>query len=103
MPENDANPSSRGDPPVKAEAYGPAPAPDRTFEEKMADMAKVPLFMNALDAEEAGEDNVALEAIKALAYEGEPDEVAQNFRNYGNESFREKNWRDAVEYYTKAL
>ncbi|KAK6346974.1 hypothetical protein TWF696_007069 [Orbilia brochopaga] len=65
-------------------------------------MLQVPLFMQSLD-DATEETNDALEALKALAYEGEPHEVAQNFRQQGNECYRSKSWRDAVEYYTKAL
>ncbi|RPA98462.1 TPR-like protein [Choiromyces venosus 120613-1] len=76
-----------------------------TTEEFLKAMNKMPLFMTELD--EANEDgtgeNVQLEALKALAYEGEPHEVAQNFRTQGNDCYRAKAWRDAAEYYTKAL
>ena len=47
--------------------------------------------------------NSELEAIRALQYEGTPTEIAQNFREQGNEMARVKRWRDAKEYYTKAL
>src|SRR5437879_2301934 len=76
-----------------------------TTEEFLKAMNKMPLFMTELD--ESGGDgtgeNLELEALKALAYEGEPHEVAQNFRNQGNDCYRTRAWRDAVEYYTKAL
>ncbi|BFZ63334.1 HSP70/90 co-chaperone [Saitoella coloradoensis] len=71
-------------------------------EEFYASMNRIPLFMTQL-TDDAQEDNPHLEALKALAYEGDPDEVATNFRQQGNEAFREKRWRDAVEFYTKAL
>ena len=47
--------------------------------------------------------NPELEAIRALQYEGTRAEVAQNFREQGNEMARAKRWRDAREFYTKAL
>ncbi|KAI5845683.1 hypothetical protein DFP73DRAFT_546973 [Morchella snyderi] len=76
-----------------------------TTDEFLKTMNKMPLFMTELDetnAEGTGE-NIELEALKALAYEGEPHEVAQNFRNQGNDNFKVKQYRDAVEFYTKAL
>lgn len=76
-----------------------------TTEEFIKAMNKMPLFMTELDEsnEDGTGENSELEALKALAYEGEPHEVAQNFRNQGNDCYRAKAWRDAVEYYTKAL
>src|SRR6184192_3486911 len=60
-------------------------------EEVLKLMNKTPLFMTELD--EVGEDggeNVELEALKALAYEGSPAEVALGFKERGNESFKER-------------
>ncbi|KAL7268001.1 HSP70/90 co-chaperone [Rhizina undulata] len=73
-------------------------------EEFLKAMNKMPLFMTELDEKgEDGGENVALEAIKALAYEGEPHEIAQNFRAHGNDCFKHEQWKDAIELYTKAL
>ncbi|GMF74912.1 unnamed protein product [[Candida] boidinii] len=60
--------------------------------------------MTQLD-EGAGEggENLELEALKALAYEGEPDEIATNFKNQGNECYKEKKYKDAIEFYKKGL
>ncbi|GAB7347610.1 hypothetical protein MBLNU459_g4485t1 [Dothideomycetes sp. NU459] len=67
-------------------------------------MNRVPLFMTSLDETDGeGGENVALEALKALAYEGTRAENAQNFREQGNEHARTKNWIDAREFYNKAL
>ncbi|KAK6512671.1 hypothetical protein TWF506_008846 [Arthrobotrys conoides] len=66
------------------------------------DLSQLPLFMSSLDDVPEG-TNDAIEALKALAYEGEPHEIAENFRQQGNESYRSKYWRDAIEFYTKAL
>ena len=76
-----------------------------TTEEFLKAMNKMPLFMTELDEsnEDGTGENSGLEALKALAYEGEPHEVAQNFRNQGNDCYRARAWGDAVEYYTKAL
>ncbi|KFY43960.1 hypothetical protein V494_01723 [Pseudogymnoascus sp. VKM F-4513 (FW-928)] len=65
--------------------------------EILADLNKTPLFMTEL------EDNDELEAFKALAYEGTPSEVAQNFKEQGNDVFKLKSWADAKEFYSKAI
>lgn len=47
-----------------------------TTEEFLKAMNKMPLFMTELDEKGVdGEENLELEALKALAYEGEPHEV----------------------------
>ncbi|EEP78166.1 TPR-domain-containing protein [Uncinocarpus reesii 1704] len=51
----------------------------------------------------AGEENVFLEAIRALQHEGTRAEVAEGFRETGNELAREKKWSDAREFYGKSL
>ncbi len=70
---------------------------NKSTDEILADLNKTPLFMTTL------EENDDLEALKALAYEGTPLEVAQGFKERGNESFREKGWRDAKEFYEKGI
>lgn len=77
---------------------------DKSFDERFAELNRVPLFMRELD-ETDGKDgeNRELEALKSLAYEGEPWEVATSFKENGNESFRAKEYKDAIQYYTKAL
>lgn len=44
-----------------------------------------------------------LDALHALQNEGTRGEVAQNFREQGNEGAREKRWLDAKEFYSKAI
>jgi hypothetical protein len=44
-----------------------------------------------------------LEAIKALQHEGTKAEVAQGFKERGNEMVAEKKWTDAREFYTKGI
>jgi len=78
-------------PPAMAAMHGKSTA------EILADLNKTPLFMTEL------EENDELEAFKALAYEGTPAEVAQNFRERGNECFKERQWADAKEFYTKGI
>lgn len=48
-------------------------------------------------------ENIMLDALQALQNEGTRGDVAQNFREQGNEAAREKRWIDAKEYYTKAI
>ncbi|EXJ90235.1 hypothetical protein A1O1_03334 [Capronia coronata CBS 617.96] len=77
---------------------------DKSFEEIVQEMSKTPLFMNSLD-EATDEDgqNIMVEAIKALQYEGTKAEIAQGFKERGNEMVAEKKWSDAKEFYTKGL
>jgi hypothetical protein len=76
----------------------------QTVEEVLADMNRMPLFMTTLDETDGeGGENPLLEAMKALAYEGTRYEVAENFRQQGNECARAKMWTDAKEFYDKAL
>ena len=78
---------------------------DTSVDELIKEMNRVPLFMNSLDDTDGeGGENVELEALKALAYEGTRAEIAQNFREQGTELIRtEKRYREARDYYTKAL
>ena len=78
----------------------PQPKP-YDVDEVIKSLKRIPLFMTDLD--EAGDDNPELEGLRQLAYEGTRAEVAGNFREQGNEHARVKNWRDAKEFYTKAL
>ncbi|TKA58763.1 hypothetical protein B0A55_13191, partial [Friedmanniomyces simplex] len=58
------------------------PTQQKTADELIAEMKKLPLFMTSMD--DMDEDNEMLEAIKALVYEGTRAEVADNFRVQGN-------------------
>ncbi|KAJ1679902.1 HSP70/90 co-chaperone [Spiromyces aspiralis] len=73
--------------------------PDKLDEE----LNSVPLFMQTMPTEEEIESNVALSALQSLAYDGTPDEIAQNFREQGNDFYKEKNYQEAAKYYTQAL
>jgi hypothetical protein len=66
----------------------------------LKEMSLHPLFMQTLNP---ADENVELEALQALAYEGTPLEIATNFKVQGNEAFREKRVRDALEFYTKGI
>lgn len=96
----------------EAEALRPsAPLPpamaeikSQTADQVLEQMNRVPLFMTTLDESDgSGGENIELEALKALAYEGTRAEVAENFRQQGNECAREKKWVDAREFYDKAI
>lgn len=73
--------------------------------DELAEMLnKTPLFMT--DIEKAGDENgenVVLDALTALQNEGTRGDVAQNYREQGNEAARELRWIDAKEFYTKAI
>ncbi len=101
-----AKPASSSGPAVPLAALPPNVASMRqqTADEVLQAMNKMPLFMTTLDeTDEQGGENVALEAMKALAYEGTRAEIAQNFKEQGNELARAKKWADAKELYSKAL
>lgn len=76
---------------------GMAAAKNKTLEEKIADLNSSPLFMTDLV------ENDDIEALRALAYEGTPLEVATGFKERGNESFQIRSWKDAKEFYTKGI
>lgn len=76
----------------------------KSADEVLKEMNRMPLFMTTLDETDGdGNENMMLEAIKALAYEGTKTEVAENFRQQGNECARAKQWTDAKEFYDKAI
>jgi hypothetical protein len=76
-----------------------------SVDELLKEMNRVPLFMTSLDETDGeGGENIQLEALKALAYEGTRAEIAQNFREQGTELIKtEKRYREARDFYTKAL
>lgn len=71
-----------------------------TVDETVAELKKHPMFMTELDD---AEDNEELAALQALVYEGTALENATNFKEQGNECFREKRWADAKEFYGKGV
>ncbi|KAI4603125.1 hypothetical protein KJ359_005917 [Pestalotiopsis sp. 9143b] len=80
---------------------GPALSPARAWtqgksvDDVVAELKKSPLFMTEL------EENDDTEALRALAYEGTPLEVAAEFKEQGNACFKQRKWADAREFYTK--
>lgn len=76
----------------------------QTFEETFRSLNRLPLFMTELDETDGeGGDNIALEAIRALAHEGTPVEVAQNFKEQGDGFAKVRAWKDAKGCYDQAL
>lgn len=41
--------------------------------------------------------------MRALQYEGTPAEIAQGFKEQGNELVKVKRWKDGKEFYTKGI
>ncbi|TBU33271.1 40S ribosomal protein S7 [Dichomitus squalens] len=76
----------------------PQPAP---IEDKLAAFNTVPLFMRSLP--EDGAEDPAIAALQSLAYEGTPDEVAQNFKEQGNDYYKGKRYREALGFYTQGV
>jgi hypothetical protein len=85
----------------------PAPMAEiksQSVDKVLEEMNRMPLFMTNLDETDGeGGVNDALEALKALAYEGTRAEIAENFRQQGNDHARVKQWTDAKEFYDKAI
>ncbi|KAI9878657.1 MAG: hypothetical protein M1830_000273 [Pleopsidium flavum] len=76
----------------------------RSVDEVLELMNRTPLFMTSLDETDgAGGENVELEALRALQYEGSKVEVAQGFRERGNEMARAGKWGDGKEFYGKGI
>ncbi|CAO3590867.1 unnamed protein product [Absidia cylindrospora] len=67
----------------------------------MLKLAKVPLFMNQLPEEE----NETLTALQSLVFDGTPEEIAENFKNQGNDCFKfgKIKYQDAISFYTRAI
>ena len=96
--QNGQQPVSAAMPPAMAEVKS------KSVDDLMKEMNRMPLFMTNLDETDGeGGENMALEALKAMAYEGTRAEVAENFRQQGNDCARAKQWKDAKEFYDKAI
>ncbi|KAI8381258.1 uncharacterized protein BYT42DRAFT_299116 [Radiomyces spectabilis] len=85
---------SAGPEPLRSEFYMDPNNLDKEFE-------KVPLFMNHLPEEE----NDTLSALQSLVYDGTPEEIAENFKNQGNDCFKagKYKYQDAITFYTRAI
>eukprot|EP00834_Sanchytrium_tribonematis_P006952 NODE_567_length_5957_cov_0.651588.p2 type:complete len:303 gc:universal NODE_567_length_5957_cov_0.651588:4889-3981(-) len=78
---------------------------ESTAERKQVDinayLENTPLFMTELP--ENMSDHVELEAIQSLVYEGNPEEIAMNFKQKGNEQYTLKRYKEAIQYYKRGL
>jgi hypothetical protein len=106
LPPNNNKPS---DGPQSVPAAGAKAPPEMTGEKNYDDadamfkeLNRSPFFMTSLP-EDDGEENILVEALKSMAYEGTRDQIAENFKNQGNEAVAEKRWFDAREFYSKAI
>jgi len=72
-----------------------------SFDEHFAELESHPLFMSTLPDEPS--NNPVLSALQDLVHDGTPDEVAQNFKEQGNEYFRGKRYREALGFYTQGV
>ncbi|KAJ7591417.1 hypothetical protein C8J56DRAFT_935471 [Mycena floridula] len=81
---------------------GPQAVSEEVLKNKLAEFDSVPLFMQSLPDEELA-DNPTLAALQSLAYEGTPDEIAQTFKEQGNEYFQGKRHREAMGFYTQGI
>lgn len=84
--------------------------PKMNVDEKLASLDNVPLFMRDLPNEkdkaaDPGREtsDVALEALQNLAHSGSPEEIAQNFKDKGNQYYQGKRYSEAVAFYTQGL
>ncbi|KAG2043185.1 40S ribosomal protein S7 [Suillus americanus] len=74
---------------------------ESSFEEKMAALESTPLFMKSLPPE--GSNDPVIQALQSLAFDGTPDEIAQNFKEQGNDYFKGKRHREAISFYTQGI
>lgn len=83
-----------------------APRPDWAFDPNRSldeQLNETPFFMTQLP--ENMEDNVKLQALQALLYDGTAEENAANFKDQGNEAFKRgrPGYQDALVFYTKGI
>ncbi|KAF8897182.1 40S ribosomal protein S7 [Infundibulicybe gibba] len=86
---------------MSSTTVGPQPITDQTIQEKLSAFDSVPLFMKTLPTEDT--DDAIISALQNLAYDGTPDEIAQNFKEQGNDYFKGKRYREALGFYTQGL
>ncbi|KAI8927767.1 hypothetical protein BC831DRAFT_451011 [Entophlyctis helioformis] len=85
-----------------------ATAPQRkemTDEERVQEVLSTPLFMSHLPKEDDVVENETLMALQSLTFDGTPEEIAENFKNQGNDAFKagRRMYKDAITFYTKGL
>lgn len=75
---------------------------NKSVDQVAAELKQLPFFMTDIsDSDPVA--NQQLQALQALAYDGEPREVASNFKQQGNAQYRLRNYSDAVQFYSKAI
>ena len=95
-----------------------ASAEHHTVDEVVAMLKKTPLFMTSIDDADGRlpvpskkdillirfmEDNLDLEAIRAMQYEGTALENSTEFKVQGNDMVKSKRWKDGQELNSKAM
>lgn len=86
--------------------YAHATDKPRDLDETLKSWDSVPLFMKDLPTDpssSSSETQAALDALQSLAFDGTPDEVAQNFKTQANDYFKAKRYREALGFYTQAI
>ncbi|KAJ2862226.1 HSP70/90 co-chaperone, partial [Coemansia asiatica] len=89
---------------ASSEPLGPEPSPmshAENLDSLVQKLRSTPLFMT--DLSDAGDDNMAVEALKSLSYDDPPEETATNLKDSGNEQFKAGNFAEAVKFYSRAL
>ncbi|KAJ3967732.1 40S ribosomal protein S7 [Lentinula raphanica] len=81
---------------------GPQPLTSDDLKAKLDSFDSIPLFMRSLPDEDPAENN-SLAALQSLVHEGTPDEIAENFKEQGNDYFKGKRFRDAIGFYTQGI
>ncbi|KAJ5391142.1 hypothetical protein N7509_006632 [Penicillium cosmopolitanum] len=96
--------NEENDPSVPKMPPAMASVKSQSKEELLDMMNKTPLFMTDIaNAGDENGENVLLDAISAMQNEGTRADVAQSFKDQGNEAVSELRWIDAKEHYTKAI
>lgn len=73
----------------------------KTDEEYFKEWDETPLFMQQLPQDP--QSNQTLSALSALLYDGTSLEQSINFKNQGNQSFKQNQFKDALAFYQKSL
>ncbi|KAF9268227.1 hypothetical protein L218DRAFT_853513 [Marasmius fiardii PR-910] len=80
---------------------GPQRVDPETVQQKLDEFDTIPLFMKSLPDDALNNPTIA--ALQSLAHEGTPDEIADNFREQGNDYFKGKKYREALSFYTQGV
>ncbi|KNE67409.1 hypothetical protein AMAG_11874 [Allomyces macrogynus ATCC 38327] len=69
------------------------------------EMKSIPLFMRSFDPNADVDTVPELAALQSLIYDGTPEEIADNFKNQGNDMFRDgkHHYPHAIQYYTQGI